>query len=183
MPMNAAPIFADEQFMSAQEKATVFRAWIGFLKNRFAYQQFTNALYEHLTLHCSFIAHYNRAGFHEFYFGKVSPSTFRFLDQFDPRKPGISAELGATYWINGPTGGDLNRAMREGAGPYVAKLREACLLEMKQRDLAAARALAGKYGLVLAEGQPTSTNHTPTGITESRTSAPTAAHQQPLFSD
>lgn len=51
--MNAAPVFADEQFMSAQEKATVFRAWIRFLKNRFAYQQFTNALYEHLTLHCS----------------------------------------------------------------------------------------------------------------------------------
>jgi len=181
--MNAAPVFADEQFMSAQEKATVFRAWMGFLKNGFAYQQFTNALYKHLTLHCSFIAHYNRAGFHEFYFGEVSASTFRFLDQFDPGKPGISAELGATYWINGPTGGDLNRAMREGAGPYVPKLREAFLLKMKQRDLAAARALADKYGLVLAEGQPSSANHTDNGIAESRSFSRTRAHQQALFSE
>src|SRR5579862_5379428 len=109
--MSTQTAFCDERFMSAHDKEIVLRDWIRFLKHGCKFQQFTKALYEHLTLHCSFIAHYNRLGFHEFYFGEISASTTRFLDQFDPAQPGMSAEMGMGYWLNGPTGADLNHAM------------------------------------------------------------------------
>jgi hypothetical protein len=69
MKMDSTPDFIDEPFMSAKEKEVVLNAWTRFLKNGCKFQDFTDALYRHLTLHCSFIAHYDRLGFYEFYFG------------------------------------------------------------------------------------------------------------------
>jgi hypothetical protein len=103
--------------MSAAEKESVLQSWLRFFKNGCAWHDFTIQLYEHLTLHCSFIAHYNRLGFYEYYFANPGEQTFRFLDQFDPAKPGVSAEIGMMYWLNGPTASDLNRAMRETTAP------------------------------------------------------------------
>jgi hypothetical protein len=97
--------------------------------------------------------HYNRLGFYEFYFATPGSSAIRFIDQFDPAKPGISAEIGMTYWLNGPTGADLNRAMRQASAPYTSRLRELFLLDRKQRDLAQAMAIAARYGMVLSDGQ------------------------------
>jgi hypothetical protein len=148
-----SPDFIDEPFMSGKEKEVVLNAWTRFLKNGCKFNDFTDALYRHLALHCSFIAHYDRRGFYEFYFDTPGSSTIRFIDQFDPAKPGISAEIGMTYWLNGPTGADLNRAMREASAPYTSKLRELFLLDRKQRDLAQATALAAKYGMALRDGQ------------------------------
>lgn len=116
--------FMDEPFMSAAEKDSVLKSWVRFLKGGCAWHDFTTALYEHLTLHCCFIAHYSRSGFYEHYFSSPSQHTLRFLNQFDPAKPGISAEIGMLVWLNGPTAADLNRAMRDAAAPYVARLRE-----------------------------------------------------------
>jgi hypothetical protein len=153
MKMDSTPDFVDESFMSGKEKEVVLNTWTRFLKNGCKFHDFTDALYRHLTLHCSFIAHYDRPGFYEFYFGTSRSATIRFIDQFDPAKPGISAEIGMTYWLNGPTGADLNRAMREASAPYTSKLRELFLLDRKQRDLAQATALAAKYGMTLRDGQ------------------------------
>jgi hypothetical protein len=132
--------FTDEIFMSAAEKESVLDAWVRFLKNGCAWHDFTAALYEHFTLHCSFIAHYHRLGFYEYYFANPGEQTFRFVDQFDPAKPGVSAEIAMMYWLNGPTASDLNQAMREAAAPYISKLRDRFQLEIKQRDLAHAAA-------------------------------------------
>lgn len=143
--------FVDEDFISAQEKESVLRAWVRFLKNGCAWNDFTIALYTHLTLHCSFIAHYSRSGFYEYYFSNPGRHTLRFFDQFDPQKPGLSAEIGMAYWLNGPTAADLNRAMRDTAAAYVAKLRERFRIEIRQRDLAQAAALANAYGPALIE--------------------------------
>lgn len=95
--------FADERFMSAQEKEKVFQAWKRFLKSGCAKTQFTELLYHHLSQHCSFIAHYDRHGFYDFYFGQITAKLFRFLDQFDPQLAGISAEYGATHWLRNST--------------------------------------------------------------------------------
>jgi hypothetical protein len=54
--------------MSAREKGLVLKTWVRFLKNGFRLADFSDRLYKHLTLHCSFIAHYNRVGFHQTYF-------------------------------------------------------------------------------------------------------------------
>src|SRR6267378_2376737 len=123
--MNIEPnfAFADERFMSAVEKELTLNAWKTFLKHGCKLEHFTERLYYHLTQHCSFIAHYDRYGFYDVYFRIPNTQAFRFLDQFDPGKPGISAEYGDIWWLNSPTGCDLSRAMRQVAAPFISKLR------------------------------------------------------------
>ena len=144
--------FRDEEFLSASEKRLILNAWITFLRHGCLLEHFSQRLYDHLYLHCSFIAHYDRHGFYDFYFSKPNERTARFLDQFDPDKPGISAELGAAFWLNHATGADLNQAMREVAGPYIAKLRHVFSEKERQADLAVASRLAAKYGKQLSDG-------------------------------
>jgi len=64
----STPKFTDAKFLSAKEKETIFRVWCRFLKNRFKRTCFTRALYQHLHLHCGFIAHYSIHGFYGTYF-------------------------------------------------------------------------------------------------------------------
>jgi hypothetical protein len=66
----------------------------------------------------------------------------------------MAAELGELYWLmDRATGSDLNHAMREVAGPYMARLRYQFTEAERQSDLAAASLLAAKYGLRLADDQ------------------------------
>jgi hypothetical protein len=149
--MPDGPVFADEQFMSGAEKKKVLRAWNRFLKNACVKSQFTEDLYVHLTQHCSFIAHFDRHGFYNFYFERMTESVFRFFDQFDPQKPGISAEYGATYWLSKHnTGADLSHAMREAAGPFLQGLRQTFAEAKRQQDIAVASHLLAAHGLVIA---------------------------------
>jgi len=61
-------------------------------------KRFTKRLYQHLTLHAEFIAHFNRHGFFDTYF--ADPEALqRLLDQFDRSKGCVSTEYGMTYWI------------------------------------------------------------------------------------
>ena len=115
MPKLIVPQFKDVKFMSAREKESVFKAWVRFVRNGFRAEDFTNRLYKHLSLHCSFIAHYNQGGFYAVYFTDPQ-QTLRFLSQFDREKGCVSVEYGMTYWIRGGndvTGEyyDLNNAM------------------------------------------------------------------------
>jgi hypothetical protein len=154
--------FEDEKFMSAAEKRLVLSAWKTFLKYGCRKDQFTERLYHHLIYHCSFIAHYDRHGFYGFYFETPSPSTHRFLDQFDPAKPGISAEYGNTFWLYRSTGCDLSEAMREAAAPYLSKLRFQFASLEQQRDLSIAIALAAKHGKQLVDADVSGTGAQPT---------------------
>jgi hypothetical protein len=142
------PRFSDEQFMSAEEKEKVLRSWKRFLRSGCAKNQFTEALYHHLSQHCSFIAHFNRHGFYSFYFEDLTTDIFRFFDQFDATRPGISAEYGTTLWLSQyTTGTDLNHAMREAAEPYIDGLRQKFGEMLRQRDLGAASRVLARYGL------------------------------------
>jgi hypothetical protein len=140
--------FSEERFLSAAQKRKVLEAWKRFLKSACAKTQFTTDLYDHLSQHCSFIAHFDRHGFHAFYFERITPELFRFFDQFDPALPGWSAEYNTTHWLSEHnTGADLNHAMRETAGPYLDALRQRFEEDRRQGEINAANKILSRYGL------------------------------------
>ena len=142
--------------MTAAEKALVLKEWERFLKGGLARKDFTKRLYEHLLLHCSFIAHYNIEGFYETYFGEDRQGTIRFLKMFDPKGDGRSAEIGMDYWLHGDYG-DLNEAMLEVMGKYIRDLLRATETSERETDLAEAQRLLTKHNVkavyVIPEGK------------------------------
>jgi hypothetical protein len=138
-------VFRDSEFLSALEKHLVLRDWVRFLKRRLRIANFTRRLYEHLHLHCSFIAHYDRAGFYAEYFER-GEDIVRFLSQFDGRGECRSVEYGGTWWRDGDYA-DLNRAMVEEGAKCIPALIENALKAQRERDLAAAEALLRKHGI------------------------------------
>ena len=174
------PMFADEHFMSAAQKKKVLRAWSRFLKSGCAKTQFTEDLYNHLVQHCSFIAHFDRKDFYNFYFEQITTSLFRFFDQFDPEKPGISAEYGGTHWLSKHnTGSDLNHAMREAGGPCLERLRQTFLETRRQRDIGVASSILATYGLAIVPAAAATTPVEVNSDTDSRCA--TRSVQQALF--
>jgi hypothetical protein len=136
--------FRDAEFMTAREKQLLLKAWIRFLKNGLRFGDFSRRLYEHLHLHCQFIAHYDRAGFYQTYF-EQGEDTVRFLSQFDGRGECRSVEYGMTTWREGDYG-DLARAMIEEAAPYVPKLTTGAQAREREADLGEAKRLLAKHG-------------------------------------
>ena len=141
--------FRDVRFMSAAQKTTILRAWVRFLKSGLDCEQFTKALYNHLIQHCSFIAHYDRAGFYSYYF-EAGDSTARFLSQFDSRGTCSSVEYGGNYWLSGDYE-DINRAMIAEGEAIVPSLLGTARRKQEAADIATAAALLAKHG-ISAEG-------------------------------
>ena len=80
------PIFKDEKFLSKQQKEKILKNWCRFIKSGFKKGNFTDALYQHLHLHCGFIAHYNRRQFYNEYF--IDPEdTLKFMNCFESECP------------------------------------------------------------------------------------------------
>jgi hypothetical protein len=149
--------FKDEEFLSASEKEKTFSDWTRFLKNGLQRQDFTKRLYNHLHLHCGFIAHYNIHGFFEEYFLSGDDS-IRFLEHFD------RAKLKNNWWSSLKMTGaysDLNNAMVDAAEKYLPVLYAQATAAQKTRDLNIADALLSRHGLSLtdavkpASGTPT----------------------------
>ncbi|MBE0426685.1 MAG: hypothetical protein IBX72_08560 [Nitrospirae bacterium] len=59
--------FTDAEWLSAEKKRSIVTQWMNFVKSGFKPEKFTKAIYEHLHLHCGFIAHYNLRGFYHTY--------------------------------------------------------------------------------------------------------------------
>lgn len=83
--------FKDGKYLTAADKAKVFKAWQRFLKSDLKPVHFTKGLYSVLSLHWGFIAHYNRAGFYSARFqhptgreqtieSMLNPSRWTFVD-------------------------------------------------------------------------------------------------------
>jgi len=70
--------FTDARFLSSDEKRKTLKHWISFIKNGFPFNLFTEAIYNHLHLHCGYIAHYNRLGFYETYW---NPDTIAYAKE------------------------------------------------------------------------------------------------------
>ena len=114
------------------------------------FRMFTEALYKHLTLHCSFIAHYNRAGFFQHYFEEPE-MTLKFLSQFDGRGPCLSVEYGMDYWIRNGNDVcqdyyDINQEMVRIATEHVPAIQARLQKSQEGLDVARAKALLAKHG-------------------------------------
>jgi len=66
----AADLFGDTEFLKAGDKRRILARWQRFVKSGFEQNHFSDALYKHLSLHCGYIAHYNRDGFYGEYWRK-----------------------------------------------------------------------------------------------------------------
>ncbi|PWU05360.1 MAG: hypothetical protein C5B51_14845 [Terriglobia bacterium] len=137
--------FSDSRFMSARDKRLTLLNWVRFLRRGLREADFTRRIYDHLILHCAFIAHYNRAVFYETYFER-GEDTARFLSQFDKRSGCRSVEYGGTWWLQGEYG-DLNRAMVEEAAPFIPKLGDGAQRRERASDIAEAKRLLSKHDL------------------------------------
>jgi hypothetical protein len=60
-------IMSDGQFLSAGDKQKILKQWKTFVHTGFQPEKFTKSIYNHLHLHCGFIAHYDRSGFYYTY--------------------------------------------------------------------------------------------------------------------
>ena len=138
--------FKDVEFMTAKEKELVCRQWRTFVEGGFQRKHFTNRIYQHLSLHCSFIAHYDINGFYDVYFSNDRLNTLRFIEQFTTGK---SAEMGMDYWIGGDYA-DLNPAMMEIMQINADKLTTKLSNNIQTEELGYAQKIAGKYGMTLS---------------------------------
>lgn len=69
LPQISPEEFTDGQWLSGDQKRKVLKQWRSFVVNGFPERLFTGALYEHLHLHCGYIAHYDKRGFFCEYWG------------------------------------------------------------------------------------------------------------------
>ena len=121
--------FTSVKFMSKEEEE-VLKDWKSFIKSEFSYRTFTKRIYEHLTLHCMFIAHYSKDGFYSTYF--VDPGdTLKFLRQFDKDFNFKSIEYGSEVWLKGEYG-DINEAMTKEIEKYKKELYQRLKLKMRK---------------------------------------------------
>lgn len=142
--------FTDSEFMTAEEKVQVFKAWERFLKSNFSRTAFTKALYQHLTLHCAFIAHYSIDGFYGVYFQPIGHKTARFLDQFHPSCNGASVEYGFySSWHDNYV--DINTALCEATLPHRNRLLDLCREGQYRHDYSDALRAAEKIGMKLVK--------------------------------
>ena len=104
-PQNE-PTFHDGKFLTAQDKANIYKAFARFIKGEFDPRKFTKSLYQHLSGQFGFIAHYDLGGFYHARFG-------------DPegRMKTFAAVMNASQWNfndeNTSGCGDLNKAIQE----------------------------------------------------------------------
>ena len=97
------PVFTDGQYTKAKDKELIYKAMVNFIKNDFAVNKFTKALYTHLSLNFGFIAHYNLHGFYQ----------KRFADPEGRIKTYEAISHAAGHDLNKEDCGDLNRAIKE----------------------------------------------------------------------
>jgi len=117
------------KYMSVAEKVKVLKDWKRFITSDFDKAYFTKRLYNHMIQHCSFIAHYNQAGFYGTYF-EDPEDTLRFMKQFDWDFGCKSIEYGTDSWIKGDDYHDINTAMANAFEPY----RADCYIRLKQKN-------------------------------------------------
>jgi hypothetical protein len=137
--------FKDSQFMTSRDKELVLVQWKRFVEGGFSFEHFTDRIYKHLSLHASFIAHFDRRGFFSTYFEDPEATT-KFLNQFDSDYGFRSVEYGSTWWLDGDYA-DINRAMCSVVEANKERLYEQLRRKVRGRDLAIASKLLEKHGI------------------------------------
>lgn len=76
-------LFTPSKFYSAQDKCKRVRALVRFVESGYAESKFTKAAYDCCYLSFDFIAHYDRDGFWEHYFGEGTGADARGVAEFN----------------------------------------------------------------------------------------------------
>lgn len=147
------------QFMTAAKKQKVARDWELFILKRLKmtdadrqqteygalFKGFTKALYDHLNLHCGYIAHYNISGF----FGAQFERTVDFLHNMQliaQGRDGMNMTLARHDYA------DIGKMMTRVAAHYlpavIALYRQECN-QAHQQDVANARQLLEAEGMTV----------------------------------
>jgi len=120
--------------MSAREKQKVVNNFKRFLKNDCSQTTFTKALYQHLHLHCGFIAHYDINGFYNTYFTGDKDDLLQFcknfLDEDYTAKP-YSCQSDMND-INMVMSLELEKQFPKLIKPFVDKTKQSALFEIKR---------------------------------------------------
>lgn len=140
----------DVQFMTAKEKEMVLKQWITFIKNGMKAEHFTDRIYKHLSLHCSFIAHFDRRGFYSTYFERPE-DTIRFIGQFDKDQGNRSIEYGGQSWLTSIDYNDLSQAMCDVIESYKKEIYRTRRNTEMERDIEISKGLMRKHGLTHLE--------------------------------
>lgn len=142
--------FKSVQFMTSNEKMLVYKQWERFImmltagggetvKDNYGnempilFKYFTDRIYKHLSLHASFIAHYDRWGFFSTYFANPE-DTIRFINQFDKNYDYQSIEYGME-WVSGDYE-DLNKEMCNVVEQHKSELYSKLRIQVKADKLA-----------------------------------------------
>ncbi|MCF8012212.1 MAG: hypothetical protein K9L17_13410 [Clostridiales bacterium] len=144
----SAPQFYDAKFFTAKEKERAYKCFQRVIKNRDINKMDKN-LYNHLHLHCSFIAHYNMLGFKEEFSGR---NFRRFIQHFDRNAPGFG-EGALGWWIKDSDYRDINEAMVELVTSVAPQIYHELDNLEAQEEKKLAKALAKKHGLKVVEEQ------------------------------
>ena len=107
--------FYDGKYLTASEKTKIVKQLDKFLKSNCKEENFTKAVYKHLSLHFGFIAHYNQQGFYHARFEDGLSST-------------IESVLNCSPWTfnddNTSGNADLNKAIQDTFRKYSTKLMD-----------------------------------------------------------
>jgi hypothetical protein len=134
--------FKSVEFMTAKEKELVYKQWKAFVDSNFAVAKFTKRLYNHLHLHCGFIAHYDQGGFYHVYFGGSGDDAMRFMHHF--------TEPCRDYWLCGDYE-DINRKMCVFITEHRERIMKKFSSAQMAQDLLKAKMLLSKYGMEIKE--------------------------------
>lgn len=143
--MTNKPVFSDTQFMSAAEKLSVARQWERFLKHlalqgyagQDGFTLFLKGLYNHLHLHCGYVAHFDRHGFFVTYFTDPADSAGFIGPWVD----------GDTLYGMMPEYQDIGEYMVSVARKYGVEILDKAQAVVRSREIALARRLLAKHGV------------------------------------
>lgn len=136
--------FKDAEFMTAREKELSYKDFIRFVKNGFQSGHFTKRLYDHLHLHCGFIAHYNKSGFYATYFEEPE-DTARFINNFDRDRRNFNSYISQGDYA------DINTAICNFIDGVKSDIYEKCSSLERNRDIETARKLLRKHSVTIED--------------------------------
>lgn len=136
-------VYKDTKFLSASQKSGAFNCFARVLKARDINKMDKN-LYNHLHLHCGFIAHYDIFGFKAEYSGQ---DFRRFVAHFDRRSLLFG---GWNHWVNMEGHADVNNDMVNLATSLAPQIYAELDQLKNSAEIKLCKALAEKHGLKIS---------------------------------
>lgn len=140
-------MYSDTKFTTAAEKERAFKTFKRVIDKRDS-SLIDKNLYNHLHLHCGFIAHYDIHGFRNTYSGIEG---FReFIEQFDSHRPQFNNWC---HWVYGDYR-DVNQDMVDYVTARAAKIYAELDSAKREAEIALAQALLAKHGINIGVKEP-----------------------------